>query len=98
MPPEDLATQQSGQNSIIATEDNELQVKAGRHQTKRRSIDKSSSITSSSQKADEPTTTIKTDRPKPENQPTENIKIHPSNTKNMPPEPDTLESKREIKA
>jgi len=29
--------------------------------------------------------------------PTENIKIFPSNTKNMPPEPDTLESRRKIK-
>ena len=66
-------------------------------QAKRGSIIKSSWTISTSRKAEERPKTIKAERPKPKNQANRKHQDFSGKYKNMPPEADALESRREIK-
>jgi len=101
MPAEDLVAQQSGQNTdqTALSQQKTINYKPKPENIRPREEELTNPARSpaSPKKQTSPQQQSKLIDQNQKIKPTENIKIFPSNTKNMPPEPDALESRREIK-
>jgi len=101
MPPEDLVTQQSGQNSdhraLSQQKTINYKPKPEKIRPREEALTNPARSPAPPKKQNSPQQQSKLIDQNQQIKPTENIKIFPSNTKNMPPESDTLESRRKIK-